>query len=419
MTIKWATAGLVLAGFFNAFGANPEFSQGLTLVKALELSLARHPSLRAANLEVQATEGMGRQARTLPNPTLTAEVEDFGGSGEQQGFDAAQTTVSLEQTIEWSGKRTGRRNAATAEAKRAERERTARRLDVIQETREHFVDVLAAQAEWALEQETRRTAESIHQTVSRRVSAGKDSPVEEAKARAELARAKLSEERAHSRRVVARRALCALWGEDTPSFEAVLGNLSDLGPAVPELEGLAESMVLSPEWARGTDEIQAAEWAVQAERHSRIPDLTLGAGIRQSQADGQQSYVAMIGVDLPIFDRNAGRLQAAQADLERSRMEQEAAQTALRVELATASEQLTTLRKAALSMVQDALPAAEQAFAAAQAAYASGKIGYLDIQDARRSLVETRRQQIETLAEYHRAAALVERLAGIPLIKIL
>lgn len=415
MTTRWAIVGLVLAGIIQATGADPNVQPGLTLAAALDLALARNPTLRAADLDMQAVEGMGRQARALSNPTLSAEVENFGGSEEQQGFDAAETTISLEQNIEWTGKRTGRKNAALAETKRAERDRTARRLDVIRETTERFVEVLAAQAEWALEQETRQTADAIYQAVSRRVAAGKDSPVEEAKARTELARAKLAEESAHNRLVVARRTLGALWGEETPSFGEVLGNLAAREQPIPELGGLVESMVLSPEWVRGADEIQAAEWAVQAERHSRVPDLTLAAGIRQSAAEDSLSYVATVGLNLPIFDQNSGRLQAARADLERKRVEQEAAQTALRVELTAAHELLAALQKASISIAQEALPAAEQAFEAAQTAYASGKVGYLDIQDARRLLAETRRQQIETSTEYHRAAAHVERLAGISL----
>ena len=304
------------------------------------------------------------------------------------------------------------------EMKLAEWERASRRLEIIQEMTERFVHVLAGQAEEALHQEAWQAAENIHQTVSNRVAAGKDYPVEEAKARSELALARLTVERARSRLAVDRKLLCAMWGDNVPAFECVRGDLAKLAQDVPELDLLEDAMTRSPEWARWADEIRVAELAVQFERRGRIPDLNIGVGARQSQADDSQAFVASVGVGLPLFDRKRGSILAAQAELDRRRAEQETAQNALRVELAAAHELLTAMRNAAVTIAQDALPAAEQAFAASLAAYENGKIGYLDIQDALRSLIEMRRQQIGTLAEYHLAVSQVERLTGVGLDKI-
>lgn len=391
------------------------FSKGLALEDALRLALERNPQIRAARLAVQAADGRRLQAGTIPNPKLSAEVEDFGGSGEKRGFDSGQTTIGLEQTLELGGKRGARGNVATAEMKLAERERDTFRRDVIKETTERFVNVLAAQAELVLSQDALRTAEGIHQAVSNRVTAGKDSPADEAKARAELALAKLTADHAESRLTVSRKVLCAMWGDSVPAFDSVHGDLTKVAQDVPEAALLAEVMTRSPAWVRWTDEIGAAEGRLRSARQDRIPDLNIGAGVRQYKAEDSPAFVATLGMDLPIFDYKRGSILAAQAELERKRAEQETAQIALRVELAAEHELLTTMQRAAVTLAQDALPAAEQAFAAGQAAYASGKIGYLDIQDARRSLIAMRRQQIEILAEYHRAVAQVERLAGLGL----
>ncbi|MBU4211737.1 MAG: TolC family protein [Kiritimatiellae bacterium] len=411
MAVVTLTATLVATAFCEDAG----FPMGLALEDALRLTLERNPQIRAARFAVQAANGRRLQAGTIPNPTLSAEVEDFGGSGESRGFDTAQTTVAFEQTIELGGKRTARKRTTTAEMKLTEWAMDVRRLDVIEETTQHFVNALAAQEELALSQEAWQMAENIYQTVSNRVAAGKDAPADEAKARAELALAKLTADRARSRLTVSRKVLCAMWGDSVPAFESVRGDLAKLAHGVPEAALLAEVMTRSPAWVRWTDEIGAAEWRLRSARRDRIPDLNVGAGIRQYKAENSQAFVAGAGVELPIFNRNRGSILAAQAELERKRAEQETAQTALRVELATAHELLTTMQRAAVTMAQDALPAAEQAFAAGRAAYASGKIGYLDIQDARRSLIEMRRRQIDILAEYHHAVAQVERLAGLGL----
>jgi cobalt-zinc-cadmium efflux system outer membrane protein len=412
-----AFVALTALWVLSVFGQEVASSNPLELEEALRLALERNPGLRAANLGVQAADGQLLQAGTILNPILSAEVENFGGKGGNRGFDGSDTTMSLEQTIELGGKRVARRNSAVAGMKLAEWGRDTLRLAVIRETKDLFIDAQAAQEELALSQEAWQTAENIYQAVSNRVAAGKDSPVEDGKARTELALARLDMARAKSRVAVSRKALCAMWVDSTPDFTSVHGSLAVAGK-IPTVELLHEAMTHSPGWARWPDEILSAESALQRERSSRIPDLTIGVGLLQSQADDSRAFVASAGVELPIFDRKRGNVLTAQAELDRKHAEKEAAQTALRVELAAAHELLTTMHKEALTIAQDALPAAEQAFTAAQAYYANGKTGYLDIQDARRLLIDTRRQKLETLTRYHHAVALVEQLAGASLDEI-
>jgi hypothetical protein len=55
--------------------------------------------------------------RRVDAPDVNPLVEDFGGSGERRGFEGAQTTVALEQTLDLAGKRASRQDAASAELK--------------------------------------------------------------------------------------------------------------------------------------------------------------------------------------------------------------------------------------------------------------------------------------------------------------
>ena len=51
-------------------------------------------------------------------------------------------------------------------------------------------------------------------------------------------------------------------------------------------------------------------------------------------------------------------------------------------------------------------------YEAAGAAYAQGALRYVDVLDAQRTLFDLRDQYVESLANYQRALADVERLAG-------
>ena len=53
----------------------------LTLREALSIVLVRNPELRAFSWEVRARESMALQAGLPPNPEISFELENFGGTG--------------------------------------------------------------------------------------------------------------------------------------------------------------------------------------------------------------------------------------------------------------------------------------------------------------------------------------------------
>jgi cobalt-zinc-cadmium efflux system outer membrane protein len=118
----------------------------LTLRQALALARLRNPELASTAWEVRAGEARTLQAGLLPNPEVGVEVENFAGSGEFRGFDAAETTIALGQVIELGGKRLRRARVAALERDLAAWDYEATRLNVFTATAKAFVEVLGAQA---------------------------------------------------------------------------------------------------------------------------------------------------------------------------------------------------------------------------------------------------------------------------------
>lgn len=79
--------------------AQPVEARGLTLEQAVERALQSSPVLAAGKHAVSAAEARVVQAGLLPNPELALEAENFGGGGELDGFDAAESTVIISQSI--------------------------------------------------------------------------------------------------------------------------------------------------------------------------------------------------------------------------------------------------------------------------------------------------------------------------------
>lgn len=386
----------------------------LTLPSALELAALHSPALAASACGVRAAEAISRQADALPNPEIEIEAEDIGGSGESTGYDAAQTTVRLSQTVELAGKRGKRQSIALSEARLAGWDYEAARLDALTQTKKAFVDVLLAQGRLALAESALVLAEDVRRAAGERVKAGKVAPLEETRAGVEVSLARLSRDKAKRNLVTARQLLAASWGGTTPLFTEGVGDWAGV-KETPALATLMTALDQAPELASWGDRIRSSQAAVAQAKAERVPDITLSAGISRLEDDGTQAGLVGLSLPLPLFNRNAGNILAATHLARRMEYDRQAARLRAVTALTDAYSRLETAGAEAATIKAELLPSSQQAFDAAQRGYREGKFGYLDVLDAQRTLNETLSRQLEALADYHKAAADVERLTGIPL----
>ena len=206
-----------------------------------------------------------------------------------------------------------------------------------------------------------------------------------------------------------------MWGAPRATFSEVSGVWPVIPESIPTLGEIEKRLSQSVEMQRLSVEAGLADAGLQTAKAERIPELGLSAGIERSGAEDEQTFIAGVSVQVPIFDRNRGGVGAARAGVEKAKLGRQAMESALRAEMESAYEELTYARQAALSLDDDILPAAQEAFDAAQAAYGAGKCSYLDVLDAQRTLFEAKSIHLEVKVQYHRAQARLERLTCQPL----
>ena len=392
----------------------PDLEHALTLTQALELAAKFSSDLAASAQDVLAAEGHARQAGAWPNPELEIETEEFGGADTREGFDAAETTVRITQPIELGGKRSRRQALARAEVRLAGWDYEAARLNVLTQTKQAFVDILAAQEKVNLAEAALRLAEDVRRVAAERVKAGKVPELEETKAVVEVSSAGIAFNRAKRELEVARKLLAANWGSETPRFAAAVGSLDavkDLGPR----SVLEAAVDQSPEVVRWNDELAATKEALALAKAQRIPDVAVSAGISRFEEDSTHAAVAGLSLPLPLFDHNEGGIAAARHQALRAEQKQHAARVRAATALAEAHGRFESARTEAVAIREELLPAAQKAFAAAQTGYRQGKFGFLEVLDAQRTLNEAKATQLDALAAYHKAAAELERITGMPL----
>ncbi len=397
---------------------NPEGS--ITLRDALALALVQSPELAAFAWEIRAREAAILQAGKLPNPLLTTLVQDIGGS---TGFAGAadpiqtQTTIELSQLIELGGKRGARQKLAAASRDRAAWDYETARIDVLTRVTRAYLDVLASQEAVTLTEQTNGLVQEVQEAVVLRVAAGVVSPIEQTRAEVALAAARMESHRARRTLDADRARLAALWGSPSAKFLSATGDLTKL-PPVPSFAELAGRLSQNPELARWAAEIAQREAALEVEGSKGVPDVSVIGGYRRYSEIDSDAFVVGASIQIPLFDRNQGAIQEARDRVSKAYEERRAAEARVTAMLAEAYRALSSAKDDVSALSSGVVPGSRSAFAAMEEGYRLGKFGYLEVLDAQRTLVSAGALYLRALAEYHKAAADVERLIGEPLAAI-
>ena len=384
----------------------------VALRDALALALMNSPSLAAFSWEVRAREATVLQAGLFPNPEVTVELENFGGSGDASSFDASENTVWLSQLIELGGKRARRRALAEFEREVAGWDYEAARIDTFTEVAIAFVEVLSAQERKALSEELVTVSERALKVVSDQVKAGAVSTVEKSRSQVALASSRVELARRTRELEAARKRLAATWGSTTVAFSEAAGALGEKITPPPSEEALLQQVDENPDLARWAAELSARRALVALEDSRRIPNVTIAGGPRWFNETNDSALVFALNVPLPLFDRNQGRALEARQRLAKGTEERRAAEVDVRTALSTAYQSLAATHDAVLTLRRQVLPQAQAAFDGVTSAYRRGVFRYLDVLDAQRTLFALRNDYLDSLAAYHAAVARVERLVG-------
>jgi len=356
----------------------------LTLDIVLEQVRSASPEVRRAALETRARKADAVQAGRALNPSIGLEVENFSGSGPLGGFDQSETTVSIEQTFQLGGKRAKRQRAAQANATLGAAECSVILRETELEAALLLYNLMAASQVADLAAQAADLADTLLETVSKRVEAGAAAPPEQSRARADSAALRAAVYQAHADVEQKRYDLAALWGSSDPQF--ALPENGRTGLSDPQSESARE--VTHPK----IDVAVASETARLADRDvaraSAVPDLTVSAGIRQFEETGENAFVVGVRVPVPLFDRNRDAARAAGYRADAERLNRRAVEAKLLASQRAAVAQVRAARERLSLLENEALPAARSAYDASVKGYAAGKFDLTTTLDARKGLIE-------------------------------
>ena len=301
------------------------------------LADANNPTLKQAYAFVRRSQEQARQAGLYPNPSVGYQGEQIrGGSyggGEQGGF--------VQQTVVLGGKLGLRRNVYEQQKKSDQIGVEEQTYRVHGDVQQAFYDALTAQATVQLRQRLLGLALDAVETVHQLANVGQADAPDILQTEVETEQAKVDYATAQRQYLQAFRTLAALAGKGDLPVSPLQGDLEK----APDLnaEQMVDSIVAdSPTVKRSQQEAAIAQARLNDAKRESVPDLQLRAGeqyngervsVNPNKATGAQSF-ASAGVNIPLWNRNQGNVEAAKAEIERANQDVLREQLSLRQQAA-------------------------------------------------------------------------------------
>ena len=363
------------------------------------------PTTVEAGALLDAAEARVRQARVRPNPELGLEAENAFGSGPFSGYDNAETTLSLSQDLELWGRRGARVDVARADAGTAGLRRDLATIEAGARLALVYAEAEAAQRRFLLAEEALTVTIADTRAALILVEEGREPLLRGIQGESEAAAARATLDEAEAERDAAFARLTAVAMLPTP-VTSIDTSLIDRVPTAASATPGATPQVRVAEAERA-----AAESRIEVERIRARPDVRASVGVRRYEAEDATALTFGLSVPLPLFDRNRGNIEAAQADFRAAdarlmgvRQEAEADRNAAQARLRASVSRVTA---------SDAgVTAAEEAYRLSRIGFEAGRISQLEPRSSRAALIAARNAAVDARLARVRAEIDLARLQG-------
>lgn len=380
------------------------------LPELVRMTLEGSASLAAERARVQAAESAVVSARALPNPELEVSQGRLGArvTGVRTG---GMQAVTVTQPLELPSLRRARADAAGAALDSSRSGVNAYTLDLLAQMKLRFYEVLHREAEWRSAQEDLALANQIRDRVKLRVEQGEAPRYELLRADTERLNALRRQQSAQLRIDQARGDLRRLVGGQLPEVFEVNGSLAEALLPPPPLEKLREDLLAGhPQLVAARAEVRASQARLELERSRRLPAVAVrGSAEREPETRANRLGLVMT---LPLWDRRAGPIGEAQADVQRARAVLSDLELQLTQALSMAARQYEIAAGQVSAFENGIVREAEAALKVAESAYRYGERGILDFLDAQRSLRLARNELNAARLDQRAALVELERLSA-------
>ena len=366
----------------------------------LAMADKNNPTLQQAAAIVRRSEAQAKQAALYPNPSVGYEGDQIRGGayggGEQGGFVA--------QTIVLGGKLGLRRNIYEQQKQSDQFAAEAQLARVHNDVAQLFYDTLTAQQMVVARGRLLGLAGDAVQTAHQLANVGQADAPDVLEAEVEAQQAAIDYTGAQRLFLQRFKSLAALAGSPATEVAPLDADLT-APPEIDTTKMIDAMLQQSPTVKQAQQQAAVAEARLKDANREFVPDLQLRAGEQQNfealpeapgKKTGAQSF-ASVGIELPLWNRNQGNRQAAEAELDQARQEITRTQLSLRQRAETLAQNYLSAREEAELYRTALLPRARRAYELYLDQYRNQAQAYPQVIVSQRTLFELEVHYIDSL----------------------
>ncbi|WP_177229192.1 TolC family protein [Dyella sp. OK004] len=388
----------------------PAYGRSELLLAALMLN----PDLAEARAHLAEADAAVRTAKALPNPTVSLALERYTQS--QAGSSPWLWGITTDMLIDTMLRRRLRADLANAGVRGARLDYAEKVWDVRRSLRTALADVMLAQRQQQLAEQTVAKAGELQAALQQRHALGETLPAEVLQSAQTLAQARNESAAAAQRSADARARLARAVGVPVPALDDVHLRWDTLDtPAAinDKLPALAERAQLSrTDLERALVDYDSRETELHQQVRAQYPQVSLGPGYTYDH--GVRKLQFNLSTTLPIFNQNQGPIAEAEARREAAGKHVEAVQATIDSEIAAASAKYDAALRA-LNAARGGQQAAQKLQRQIELGHAHGEDDRVAVLNAQLAALAAGQAELTALDQAQQALGAVEDAVRAPL----
>lgn len=370
----------------------------------------QNPDLAAARLRIQEALGRKTQSGRLANPELEIETSH------DPRYRERSIQIGFSQRFPVTNRLSLEKEVSATEVKVAEAEVREVQRQLVAQAREGIVNVLAIRKRRELLKDQSTLSKEFSDFLAGVAEKGEGSPLDAGQAKLESTSLELEMRQLDATEAAAVGGLKPLLGVRPNEPLYVGGSLPEA--AIP---ATAVDPSKRPDFQAAKLDAKAAAQGVALEQSKRYEDVEAGvfAGAERTK-DAPDGYdrEGILGVrfkiPLPLWNKNEGAIQEAQAKQERKEKEATALARNIRLEAEAAKAEMQQWQKLLADTANTLMPLAEEQAKAADEAYRKGQGELQAVFRSREKRMQLQAARLDALREFHLARVRYESALAKP-----
>lgn len=375
------------------------------------MALEHNPVVLQSSAMLRAAEGRTDQAGLYPNPVIGYEANRIQIQGT---VNTSEQLAFIEQPVVLGGKLSRAEDVAVGGYHRMEAQAEARKQRLLNAVRIAYYELLGAQRLAALRKELAGVALSAVEISGELYNVGEADQPDTIEATIEAQQAQIEEVNAQNDLEHAWQNMAALVGDPELSRGMVKDSLEDTVPPLNKDSLLTIILAKSPEIAAAEAEAERRKAGIALAHAAWIPDIFLRAGIGyNNELYALNKPIGLEGlfgaaIPIPLFNRNQGNIETAEAELESSEQNIRWQTLLLRAQFSSVYREYLNARTAVETYRTGIVPQAQAAYDMYLKSFKQMAASYPQVLIAQRTLFNVKIAYIRHLVDFHEKVVVLQ-----------